>query len=118
MDDMLIRCFSEDVEWTEILPASSSLGAEGRKVHSLSSVRMSMPTIARTRGSIGSTDNSSATLFYLSSVSTVDGSFLDSPAIKPGDTIKDSQGKGWTVMSTLFLEGIQGEYRHMEVTLK
>ena len=118
MHDMLIRCFSEDVEWTEILPASSSLEAEGRKIHSLSSVRMSMPTFAMTRGSIGCTDNSSATLFYLSSVSTVDGSFIDRPAIKPGDTIKDSQGKGWTVMSTLFLEGIQGEYRHMEVNLK
>lgn len=118
MEELLISCFSEMVSWVHPLKASSSLEAEKKETHILSSVRMSMPTEARTRSSKGAENGSSATLFYLSGVSNCDAEYVDRPEIEPGDTILDSRGKKWTVISTSFLEGLQGEYRHMEVVLR
>lgn len=118
MEELLVGCFSETLTWTRRLKAESSLQAEGSEDHVLDSVRLSMPTEARSRSSKGAENNSSAVLFYLSGVSTVDGEHEDRPEIQPGDVLTDARGRRWTAMSTLFLEGLGGEYRHMEVTLR
>ena len=118
MEELLISCFSEMVSWVHPLKASSSLEAEKKETHILSSVRMSMPTEARTRSSKGAENSSSATLFYLSGVANMDAEYVDRPDIQPGDTIMDTRGRKWTVISTSFLEGLRGEYRHMEVVLR
>lgn len=118
MEELLIGCFSETLTWTRLLKAPSSLEAEGREEHVLDNVRLSMPTESRTRSTKGAENGSSATLFYLSGVSSVDSEYVDRPEIQPGDILTDVRGRKWTAMSTTFLLGLRGEYRHMEVVLR
>lgn len=118
MEELLVSCFSETLTWTRFLKASSSLEAEGKEEHVMDAVRLSMPTESRTRSTKGAENGSSATLFYLCGVSTVDGLHDDRPDVKPGDVFTDVRGRKWTAMSTTFLEGLRGEYRHMEVALR
>lgn len=118
MEEILVKCFSETLTWTRFLKASSSLEAEGKEEHVLDNVRLSMTTESRTRSTKGADNGSSATLFYLSGISSVDSEYIDSPDIKPGDIFTDVRGRKWTAMSITFLSGLRGEYRHMEVVLR
>ena len=113
------QIFTQNVMWSEVISADSSLTEETTKSHYLAYVRMSSESNARAADSSGEHLNSGAStkLYILRNYSTCDDSFT-LPAIKNGDTITTVAGRDLVVEEVKTLYGVGGEVHHMEITLK